>query len=113
MSAYLPSYSQAVAGAASTSAGTATTLIAAPSEGAICIASLQLGRTDAGASAQTVALNDPSTTVFVLPPQADGGGIRDIVFDAPIVMPAKTALTFQVNSAVNAVFASAQGYLRE
>lgn len=112
MSGYLPSYSQSVTGAASATTTAATTLIAAPSMGAICVTSLQLGRTDAGAAAITVALNDPAATVLVVPPQADGGGIRDIVFDAPIVLPPLTALTFAASAGVTTLFASAQGFLK-
>lgn len=113
MSGYLPSYSQSVQGAASTVSAVATTLIAAPSEGAICVSSLQLGRTDAGAAAITVAFNDLASTIFVLPSTTSGGGIRDFTFDAPLVCSAQQALTFQASSAVTTLFASAQGYLKQ
>ena len=111
MSGYLPSYSQSVVGAASATTTAATTLIAQPSEGAICVASLQLGRTDAGATAITVALNDAVATTLVVPPLADGCQ-NNAVFDAPLVLPPQTALTFAASAGVTTLFASAQGFLK-
>ena len=112
MSGYLPSHSQLVTGAGSATTTAATILIAQPSGGAICVSSLQLGRTDAGASALVVTLNDTANTALVLPPQADGGRIRDIVFDAPLLVLPQTALTFQASAGVTTLFASAQGFLK-
>ena len=112
MSGILPTLFQLVSGAGSTSGTGALTLIAAQSGGGMCISSLQLGRTDSGASALTVTLNDTANTVFVLPPQADGGGVLPLVFDAPLVVSNNTALTVTVSSGVSTFFASAQGFLR-
>ena len=111
MSGYLPSYSELVTGSASTTSGAVTTLISAPSEGAICVSGLQLGRTDAG-GAITVTLNDTVASSFVLPASSNGGGVRDIVFDAPLLVAPKTALTFVASSGINALLATAQGFLK-
>jgi hypothetical protein len=112
MSGYLPSYSQLVTGAANTTGATTVTLIPAPDMGAICVSSLQLGRTDAGATSITVTLSDVSSTVLVVPPVANGGGVRDVVFDAPLLLANKAALTFQASAGVSTLYASAQGFLK-
>lgn len=112
MSGYLPSYSQLVSGSVSSTTSATVTLIAAPSEGPICLSSLQLGRTDANSNPIVVTFNDLASTPLVVPSPTSGGGIRDVVFDAPLLWPNQTAVTFQTSLGVTTLFASAQGFLK-
>ena len=112
MSGILPPLHQHVNGAASATTTAATTLIAAPSAGRLCVSALQLCRNDAGTTPITITLNDGAGTVLGLP-NAGNGKSDPYVFDAPIILPAKQALTFQASSAITTVFASAQGFIAE
>jgi hypothetical protein len=112
MSGILPELHQIVTGAASTTGTGVTTLIAAPSEGGICVSSLQLGRTDTATTPLTVTLNDTAGTVIVVPPGGVASpGVREIVFDAPLLVANKAALTFTSSAGVTTLYASAQGFL--
>lgn len=112
MSGYLPSYSQLVTGSVSATTSATTTLIAAPSLGAFCMSGLQLGRTDANSNPVVVTLNDLASTPIVVPSPTSGGGVRDVVFDAPLLWASTTAVTFQTSLGVTTLFAAAQGFLK-
>lgn len=113
MSGVLHGLKQIVGGSVTASSTAAQTLIAAPSEGAICITSMQLGRSDTGSSAGLIlTFNDVNSTQMLLD-NAGFGRSLPIVFDAPLVFPNKTAATFTCSAAITTTFASAQGYLRE
>ena len=111
MSGFNPVDYQTVSGTGSATNTAATTIIAAPSEGCINVASLQLGRTDAGTTPITVTLNDSAGTVLVLDNAGNGKSIP-FVFDVPLVLAAKTALTMAASTGVSTLYGSAQGFLR-
>lgn len=71
------------------------------------ITGLQLGRTDAGASAITVTCNDSASTVFIVP----SGGASNIVLQTPLVTAAATAFQITSGTSVSTLYASAQGYV--
>lgn len=112
MSGILPEMHQCLSGAASATDTSTMTVIAAPDTGRLCVTSLQLGRNDAGTTAITVTLNDAKATVLVVP-NSGGGGSVPVVFDTPLILPAKTALTAKASSGVTTLFVSAQGFLAE
>ncbi len=96
-----------VTGSATTTGGTATTII--PAQGAkleMWIYSVQCFRSDSGTTLAYVTLSDTAATVVPLPPT--GGAAPPFI--APIVVAANTALTFTSSSSLNAVFCNAQGY---
>jgi hypothetical protein len=111
MSGILPSIFNVVNGAANVSSTSATTVISAPSEGAVHLTSLQLGRTDNVATAIFVTMNDLNSTPLAVPGSV-GGGVVSYVFDSPLVFANKTAVTVTPSSAVNALLIGAQGFLR-
>lgn len=95
----------ALRGSASTTANTATTLIAA--QGASVktyITGLQCSNTSA--TTTYVTMNDSASSVFIVP----AGGGSNVVFNVPLVTAANTALTFTAASAVTTMYCNAQGY---
>ena len=99
------STTSAVTGASSTNGGTATTVIAAPATGSIHVTSLQFG--NSSATGVTVAINDASTSTFVVP--ANGGNNPQIT--VPLTVAATTALTFTSSSPQTTIYCNAQGYV--
>jgi hypothetical protein len=112
MSGILPELHKVVNGAASATDTNPHTLIAAPDVGRLCITSMQLGRTDNGTTPITVTLSDPASTVLVVPGTANGESLP-FVFDTPLVLAPKTALTMTASSGVTTLFGSAQGFVLE
>ena len=99
-----------VSGSASATTTSATQIIAAPSATRrIYVTAVQCGRTDAGSSAISVALNDTAATTLVLPNSGGGGG-SNATFSAPLTVPAATALTFAMSSNTSTIYCNAQGF---
>jgi hypothetical protein len=98
-----------VSGSASATSTAQTTVIAAPSANNLYITSLQIGRTDAGTTAISVALNDSATTEVIVPNSGGGGG-NNMVFNPPLVVAAATALKFTASAGVTTLYVNAQGY---
>lgn len=97
-------------GTATTTGTGATTLIAAQGASVkIYVTGLECGRTDTGATALTVTLNDSASSVFVVPNNGGGGG-NNISFAAPLALAVNTALTFTSGAGVTSLICSAQGY---
>ncbi len=71
------------------------------------ITGLQIGRTDAGATAIIVTCNDSASSVFVIP----SGGATNLVFNVPLVTAAATAFQITSGTSVSTLYASAQGYV--
>ncbi len=100
-----------VSGAASSTGNTAVTLIAAPSsQYYIAVRSIHAGRSDAGATAITVLLNDMAGTEIVVPNAGSGGG-NNMSFDPPLQVAKGYALTFTPSAGVTTLYMNAQGFL--
>jgi hypothetical protein len=99
-----------VRGQASATGISATSIIAAQGAGTyLHIKSCQAFRTDGGATAIYVTLNDSVSTVIGIPGSAGGGG-NNAQFDVPLVLAANTALTFTASAATSTVFVACQGW---
>lgn len=96
-------------GGASTTLASLTTIMPAPAANKLYITGVQCGRTDAGTTAISVALDDGATTNLVLPNSGGGGG-NNQVYTIPLVVAAQTAFTFTPSAPVTSVFCFAQGF---
>ena len=100
----------------STTAGTATTFTGASNSTLkTYITAIQCGRSDAGTTPITVAINDAAGTPVLLTtlvlPNSGGGGGNNVSFPSPLVASATNpGITFTASSAVATLYCSAQGY---
>lgn len=103
-----PNYANAanfIGGTASTTAGTATTLVAASGAGLKSYIT-DLSCYNTSATTITVALNDSLSSVFIVP--AGGGFV--LPAQTPLITAANTALTFTASTAETTVGCTARGY---
>lgn len=113
MGGMLPELHKVANGSTSSTSSSAATLISAPDLGRLYVASAQFGRTDANSNAIVVTLNDTVTTQLVVPNPQGVGYVQTYVFDSPLQLTPKTALTMTPNSAVTTLFGAAQGFVLE